>query len=204
MVAARMERQSRYPFAVMIAAAWTRPREEVVIAGRRREPFGRARLGTVALFFTLVIALVAAPAALARPRVTGVAFKGTVVRPTIVITGTGFGTRPAHSPSYQPKPPLGNKSPYGCRSGGDVGWDYGNKLWIELHPAGTATWSAGRFRPALKELDCVGLIAVSYSKTRISFRLGKDYLVEGYDLSAGTGFKVGVKGATKSGTVKYS
>lgn len=175
-----------------------------MIAGQRRDPVHRGRLGRAALLGALVIALVAAPAALARPRITRVAFKGTVVRPTIVITGSGFGARPAHNPSFEPKPPGGNKSPYGCRSGGDVGWDYGNNLWLELTPPGEATWRAGRFRPALKQLDCVGLVGLSYSKTRISFRLGKDYLVQGYDLSNGSTFKVGVKGATKTGTVKYS
>jgi hypothetical protein len=173
-----------------------------VIAGQRTESLHAGRLGT-ALLVALVFALAAAPAALARPRITKVTVQGTIVRPTIVITGSGFGSRPARKPSYKPKPPRGNRAPYSCTTGGDVGYDYGTSLWLEVHPAGAPTWSAGRYRPALKELDCVGLVALSYSNTRISFRLGKDYLVQSYDLSAGTGFKVGVKGATKSGTVKY-
>ena len=47
-------------------------------------------------------------------------------------------------------------------------------------------------------------MAVSWSKTRISYRLGKYYLVSGVDLQAGSDYRVGVKGATKTGKVKYT
>ena len=143
-----------------------------------------------ALVAAVALPLAAAPAALARPTIKSVAFKGTIVRPTVVITGSGFGSRPSRKPLT------------GCKAKGDVGSDYGTNLWLEVTPPGGGTWGAGRSKG--RAADCIGLVAVSWSNTRISYRLGKYYLVSGVDFPRGSDYRVGVKGATKTGKVKYS
>jgi hypothetical protein len=145
-----------------------------------------------ALVLAVALALVAVPAAVAKPTIKSVAFKGTIVRPTIVITGTGFGKRPARVKAKSAT----------CRSSGDVGYDYGTSLWLEVTPAGGGNWAAGRSKG--KTVDCIGLVALSWSSTRVTYRLGSYYLTSGVDLTRGSGYRVGVKGATKTGTVRYS
>jgi hypothetical protein len=146
-----------------------------------------------ALLAALALALIAAPAASAKPAITSVSFKGTVVRPTIVITGSGFGSRPSRRKA----------SGGSCHSKSkDVGNDYGTNLWLQVTPPGEGPWGAGRSKGS--QLDCIGLLAVSWSKTKISFRLGKVYLESGVDFTAGSAYRVGVKGAIRTGRVRFS
>jgi hypothetical protein len=144
-----------------------------------------------ALVLAVAVALTAAPAALAKPKIKSVQFKGTIVRPTIVITGSGFGSRPSRKPVMTR-----------CTKSKEAGSVYGTKLFLEVTPAGGGPWAAGRSSGTTT--DCIGLLAVSWTKTKISFRLGKYYLESGVDLSAGSDYRVGVKGAAKRGRVKYS
>jgi hypothetical protein len=144
-----------------------------------------------ALVAAVALPLAAAPAALAKPTIKTVTFKGTIVRPTIVITGTGFGSRPSRKAVTK-----------SCTASKEAGSTYGKNLFLEITPPGGGTWAAGRSKG--KTSDCIGLLAVSWTKTRISFRLGKYYLESGVDLQAGSDYRVSVKGATKSGKVKYS
>jgi hypothetical protein len=109
-------------------------------------------------------------AAPASPKITSVSFRGGPANPTVTIVGSGFGSRPQPSPSYRPTPPKGTTPPYGCTTTGNVGYDYGTKLWLADLKQGRV-WSAGRYRPALKELDCVGLLLTSYTQTKIVYRL---------------------------------
>jgi hypothetical protein len=121
----------------------------------------------------------------------------------VIVKGAGFGARPRPNPSYRPTPPKGSTPPYGCTATGNVGWDYGTQLWIAFTaPSGRPLWSAGRYRPSLRELDCVGLTSLKYSGTSISFRLGAGYHALGLNLPKGVTYTLAVKGVSKRGTVR--
>jgi hypothetical protein len=144
-----------------------------------------------ALVLAVALSLSAAPAALAKPTIKTVSFKGTIVRPTVVITGTGFGKRPSRKAVTK-----------SCTASKEAGSAYGANLFLEITPPGGGTWGAGRSKG--KTTDCIGLLAVSWTKTRITFRLGTYYLESGVDLQQGSGYRVAVKGVAKSGKVRYS
>ena len=153
----------------------------------------------LATAFALVAGAQGSPA---RARITSVTFTGSPSNPLVTIAGSGFGTRPHPSPSYKPTPPNGTAPPYGCSTTGNVGYDYGTRLWLaDLVPG--AIWSAGRYRPGIHELDCVGLLIMRYSSTKVVYRLGADYKVHGYRLNAGDPYQVAVNGAVKRGRVRY-
>jgi len=138
----------------------------------------------------------------AKAKITSVSFKnvnGTA--PQITIRGSGFGSRPAHDPSFPPSPPQGNTPPYGCSETGNVGWNYGTQLWISITSTTHSAWSAGRYRPALNELDCIGLTILRYTGNQVVYRLGAGYHEGGYKLAAGDRYVVSVKGTRNRGVV---
>jgi hypothetical protein len=143
----------------------------------------------------------AANSAPLQTRITAVTFTGSAARPIVTILGTGFGVRPRPAPSYRPTPPAGTAPPYGCSTKGNVGYDYGTRLWLADLASGRV-WSAGRYRPSLNELDCVGLLIVSYTPTKVVYRLGVDYTVHHYRLAKGDPYQVGVNGALRRGVVR--
>jgi len=119
----------------------------------------------------------------AYPTITSVVFTGSPTTPIVTINGSGFGTHPAGA---------------ALRAGscGGTGNDY---VLNELYLADTsASWLAGQ------PPDCIGLTNVRYGDTRIVFGLGSYYTTNGFALSLGHAFAVGVAGATKSGVVVYS
>lgn len=141
--------------------------------------------------------------ALAKARITSVVFANLEsAAPVVTIKGTGFGARPRPNPLFRPTPPQGNSPPYGCTATGNVGWDYGTQLWVAfIAQGGRPLWSAGRYRPKLQELDCVGLTGLKYSDNLISFRFGAGYRALGLKLPTGALYTVSVKGVTKRGTI---
>lgn len=166
------------------------------------------RRETAALFLMCACVLTAGSAASAertspvKGKVTSVAFKGVNgPSPQVTIRGSGFGARPAHDPSFPPTPPQGNTPPYGCSETGKVGWNYGMQLWISITSTTHSPWSAGRYRPALHELDCIGLTIVKYTGNEVVYRLGAGYHQGGYKLAAGDHYIVSVKGANRRGVV---
>ena len=139
----------------------------------------------------------------AKARITSVAFKDvTGSNPQIMIRGSGFGSRPAHDPSFPPTPPQGNTPPYGCSATGKVGWNYGTQLWISITSTAHSAWSAGRYRPALNELDCVGLTILKYTGSQVVYRLAAGYRQGGYKLAVGDHYEVSVRGAKSRGVVR--
>jgi hypothetical protein len=152
---------------------------------------------------TATTATTATTGSTASPRITSVTFTGGPTDPTVTIVGTGFGSRPQPSPSYQPAPPEGTIPPYGCTTGGNVGYDYAVNLWLVDSAEGRG-WAAGRYRPGVKELDCVGLLLSSYTPTKIVYRLGADYKAHAYQLATGDPYQVAVKDALKQGIVRYT
>ena len=55
---------------------------------------------------------------------------------------------------------------------GNAGLDYGTSLYLNDN---TGNFAAGRYRPTLNELDCIGLIVTKFTPTEIDFRPGSGY-----------------------------
>ena len=115
--------------------------------------------------------VVASGALAAGPRITSVAFTGNQAHPTITIRGQGLGELPSPRPSYHP---LGHPlcPPKPTLPLARYGFNYGVRLYLEDF---TQHWSAGRYRPSLNELDCIGVIATAFNPTHIVIHLGAAY-----------------------------
>ena len=70
---------------------------------------------------------------------------------------------PAYSPSNQPDCPV--------KINGNAGRDYGTRLYF-VDRSAKPQWSAGRYRPGIHELDCIGLIITRYTSGEVVFRFG--------------------------------
>jgi hypothetical protein len=140
----------------------------------------------------------------AGPTITSVTFKGPAAKPTVIIKGSGFGTKPVADPSSHPNGqaacPAFPTSP--AKDIKDDGYDYGtNVLWIEDNTSG---WRAGNYVSG-GEIDCIGLRISSWKATEIKFKLGTAYdniALEGhtYILSSGDQVEVDVSGTTSTTT----
>lgn len=137
-----------------------------------------ARTTTVALL-ALSLALVAAASSGARTQaaaITSLTASGSPARPIFTVTGRGLAVPPASpatSPSGQPLCPL--------KITGNAGLDYGTALYLVAWDAQPADdnkqiFAAGRYRPALNELDCIGLVVVAHTPTRLTLALGHAYV----------------------------
>jgi len=96
--------------------------------------------------------------------------------PVFTIEGSGLRIpkpNPSNSPSNQQLCPL--------NISGNAGLDYGTQFYMLAWPAGlndtnNLMYSAGRYRPNLNELDCIGIIVKSQSPTHVTFTLGHAYV----------------------------
>jgi hypothetical protein len=132
----------------------------------------------------LVGALVAGMAALvasvafaaAGTSITSLRVTGTPSHPVFTITGRGLSLpprSPKSSPSNQKLCPVVIK--------GNAGFDYGTRFSLivwngQLNATNTQRYAGGRYRPALNELDCIGLIVQAATPKQIRFTLGAGYL----------------------------
>ena len=132
-------------------------------------------------------------------RISSVTFNGNQQNPSFVIHGQNLGKRPAPNPSGSPsnKPPL---CPVTIQ--GNAGLDYGTNLFINDN---TRSLAAGRYRPSVNELDCIGLIVTKFTPTEVAYRFGSYYeqVYPKYVLTPGDTVEVVVNGATKTVHVKY-
>jgi hypothetical protein len=111
--------------------------------------------------------------------ISGVKFTGSATHPVVTISGTGFGSAPSSVPA-------------GC---GATGKDYTDDS-LYLQDLSTV-WNAGMSG------DCVGLNLISYTSTKIKFKLGSWYMAHTPALASGDNFQVGVGGVTTTGVVTY-
>lgn len=117
------------------------------------------------------------------PSITAVQFTGTPAEPTVTITGSNFGPKPAPEPS----------EPLTCFAG-DTSFDYGTSLYFTET---TQNWTAGEIG------DCIGLSVSTYTETQIVYKFGAGYGHYG-QVTSGDAYTL-VVGSTKySGTVAYS
>jgi hypothetical protein len=186
---------------------------------RGRRPPSREGRRSTRLFFVLAVnggVAVAAAGALAqahgdRPRagsadarsgaITSVEFLGTPTWPVIVVRGHHLGKRPpARNPSFRPSDkPL-------CRlpAHGKSGYDHGTRLYL-VDGSATPVWTAGRYRPRLAELDCIGLMVFKFTPHLVRFGLGGAYRSYAYTpLEPGSRVRIAVNGAMIRVRVKYT
>jgi hypothetical protein len=147
-----------------------------------------------------------APAA-AAPVITSVVISGSVASPRVTIRGHHLGVKPGRLPSYHPPghPLCPTAKPKNHLA--SYGYDYGTDLFISDLSA-SPIWSAGRYRPKLGELDCIGVIINRYTASTIVFHLGKAYphfagAPAHYRLAPGDRFEVGVYTTTFHGKVAF-
>lgn len=107
--------------------------------------------------------------------ITSLKVSGSSTRPVFTMTGHGLALpkpNPAAAPTNQTLCPL--------KTTGNVGYDYGTQFALlawDAQPADTNNllYAAGRYRPSLNELDCIGIVVLTHSETRVSFTLGHAY-----------------------------
>ena len=145
------------------------------------------------------------------PKITAVTFHGPERNPVITIHGLRLGARPKPNPVYQPlgHPPLCPTQP--TKPLATYGLDFGSGGLFVDDRSQPPAWAAGRYRPQLQELDCIGLVVISFSPTKVVFRLGAAYreptsarATRRYDLAEGDTVIVGVNGVRFTGRVHYS
>jgi hypothetical protein len=171
----------------------------------------KLRVGAAAAAgLALLVAVSGASGALgSRAKITHVTITGTERNPVITVRGQHLGTRPLPNPAYHPlgHPPLCPPNP--TKPASAYGFDYGTKLFI-ADSTQQPNWSGGRYRPKLGELDCVGIIVVSFTQTKVVLRLDAAYRAplknrpnRSYHLMENDVFAVGVNSAQSSGQVHY-
>jgi hypothetical protein len=131
----------------------------------------------VALIAVVASSFILATAAFSRdgPSITAVKVSGSPSHPVFTVTGHGLAVpkpNPKTSPSGQPLCPLQIR--------GNAGRDYSNEFFVNMwdgqpQDANTQLYSAGRYRPTLNELDCIGIVVLKHTAERISFTLGRGY-----------------------------
>jgi hypothetical protein len=144
------------------------------------------------------LALATAPAvtastarAVVRPSISTISFSGThgpgVASPTVTINGTHFGA------AAPPGTPNGVTSCGTYTANGDV---YGSKLYFTAN----AHFEAGYSNSS--SADCIGIIVVSWSATKVVLKFGNSYgSFDHWYLTNGDGYAISVKTALWGGTV---
>ena len=119
----------------------------------------------------------------------------------MTVTGRGLVVprpNPAGSPSNQPLCPRVIH--------GNAGRNYGQALYLTAFSDDKLIFSAGRYRPSRNELDCIGLIVLSHTSSKIRFTLGAAYRQPDFGYQAienGTLVEVVVGGAAYGLVVRY-
>jgi hypothetical protein len=116
----------------------------------------------------------AAASFVSRPVIRSVSVGGAPARPVFTISGHGL-TVPAPSPKVSPS----NQPGCPVKINGNAGFDYGTQFYVDAFATGTGEdkqlYAAGRYRPGLNETDCIGLVVLSHSPTRVRFTFGSAY-----------------------------
>jgi hypothetical protein len=148
---------------------------------------------------TAALALATAPAVTAstaratavRPSISTISFSGThgpgVASPTVTITGTHFGAT---------APPGTSNNVTSCGTYTANGKVYGSKLYF----TDNANFEAGYSNSS--GADCIGIIVVSWSATKVVLKFGNSYgSFDHWYLTNGDGFAISIKTAIGGGTV---
>ena len=88
----------------------------------------------------------------------------------------------------------------------NAGLDFGTRFYLTAFADGKLKYTAGRYRPRVNELDCIGLIVLSHSTTRVQFGLGAAYNQARFryrHIINGDHVNVALNGATYGLVVQY-
>jgi hypothetical protein len=118
------------------------------------------------------------PKEVGNPTIRKVIFGGNPAHPEITVTGSDLtyhrslsATPPDPNPPYTP----GSHPLCPHKLTGVQGHDYGTRLYL-VNTSAHQPWSAGRYRPGLNELDCIGIVIEQWTSSAIEFRFGSGYL----------------------------
>ena len=150
-----------------------------------------ATIAGVALATVPAFSASAAPAAPPRPSLSSVSFSGThgpgVPSPTITITGSQLGTK---------APPGTSNATTSCGPYTANGKVYLGKLYF----TDDANFEAGYSNSA--DADCIGIIVVSWSQTKVVLQFGNSYgSFAHWYLTNGDGYALSLKTALWGGAV---
>ena len=150
-----------------------------------------AATAALALATIPVLTASAARAPAPRPSITSVSFSGThgpgMPSPTITITGSQLGAT---------APPGTSDATTSCGTYSANGKVYGGKLYF----TDDANFEAGFSNSG--GADCIGIIVVSWSPTKVVFKFGNSYgSFAHWYLSNGDGYALSVKNAIWGGSV---
>jgi hypothetical protein len=110
-----------------------------------------------------------------RPVITGFKIRGGPTDPTFTIVGR-------HLTLPKPNPAGSSAGTQLCplQVTGNAGLTYGTGFYMvvwaaQVNATNAEKYSAGRYRPTLGELDCIGLIVGKLTPSKITFTLGAAY-----------------------------
>lgn len=139
--------------------------------------------------------------------ITSLKVSGSSTRPVFTIRGHGLALpkpAPAVSPSNQPLCPL--------TISGNAGYDYGTQFGLlawaaQPADANVLLYAAGRYRPALNELDCIGIVVLSHTPAKVVFTFGhayqQYYLTKPRPIRSGDVVEVVLRGARYASVVRF-
>jgi hypothetical protein len=138
-----------------------------------------------------------------QPSISRIYFGGKPTNPTITIDGSdlNYEGNQAVPPRNPPDTPS-NQTLCPVKITGIPGWDYGTRLYFTDKSA-KPVWSAGRYRPKLGELDCIGLIVTQYTSGRIEYHFGGFFKQRHYKVNPGDFAGVAVNGTGTGVHAKY-
>lgn len=142
-------------------------------------------------------------AAIGTPTISRVIFGGKPSNPTITIRGSDldynqYQSLPPRNPTYNPS----NQKLCPVEIKGTPGFDYGTRLYF-VDKSAKPEWSAGRYRPKLGELDCIGLIVTRYTSGEVVFHFGGFFRQHHYRVKPGDFVGVAVNGTGTGLRVVY-
>jgi hypothetical protein len=110
-----------------------------------------------------------------RAAITSLTVTGSPATPVFTIRG-----RDLEVPRPNPKSPPARQPMCPLKTTGKVGHDYGTNFYViawdgQATSSNALLYSAGRYRPTLNELDCIGIVPVSHTPTKVVFRFGHAY-----------------------------
>jgi hypothetical protein len=138
-------------------------------------PSGRLVAFTIVIACTALTGTALAGASRETASITSLTVTGGPSDPVFTITGHGLSIpkpSPTNSPSNQPLCP--------SSISGNAGLDYGTGFYVvawaaQPNDTNSQLYAAGRYRPGLNELDCIGIVVTSHTATRVTFTLGHAY-----------------------------
>src|SRR5690349_14404001 len=131
----------------------------------------RLAFASVALFLAAAACVDAASAT----TITSLTVRGSASKPIFTITGKGLAV-----PKPNPKASPSNQSLCPLKIAGNAGFDYGTRFYLlawaaQPNDTNGLFYGMGRYRPSLNELDCIGIVVLTHTPTKITFTPGHAY-----------------------------